>query len=54
MSLPTASSVQSKTETESARLKRLFAWRDYAEIDCRHWDFAVSTGVDVPNWGGGA
>ena len=29
----------------------LFEWRNYQEIDCRHWDEVPSVGDDVPHWG---
>ena len=27
-----------EVEANSDRDRRLFGWRDYQEIDCRHWD----------------
>lgn len=25
-------------------------WRNYQEVDCRHWDYVPTEGDDVPHW----
>jgi hypothetical protein len=39
--------------TEANRQQRppSSGWREYEEIDCRHWDEMPTVGDDVPYWG---
>jgi hypothetical protein len=44
---------QIHAETDLEREERLFGWRDYVEVDCRHWYYMPADGDDVPHWGSG-